>query len=316
MCYTKNIIPENGGVEHINCDLCGSHDYDFCYKKPDTWLWLDQYEYSVVKCKKCGLVYVNPRPTPESMSSFYPDKYYINRDDENHQKRYAIQMDYLPNLHNEKILDIGCAKGDFLAFLKLHFPNLELFGMDFYSDGVNTNNIQFQNKKLTECQYPDAFFDIITAWAVFEHLHIPSEYFFEVNRILKAGGKFIFLVTNSESLYSKQAFQEDIPRHLYHFSEKTLEQYALKTGFNLTHIWYDDRIFDGRGIGTFYFALTSLFGCTWEGMHNNRMMTNAQKVAGVIGRLLDNIIFYFHWETLLKRSGIVIVEFTKTGKNA
>ena len=32
-------------------------------------------EFSIVKCRCCGLLRTNPRPAPESMGSFYPDDY-------------------------------------------------------------------------------------------------------------------------------------------------------------------------------------------------------------------------------------------------
>jgi 2-polyprenyl-3-methyl-5-hydroxy-6-metoxy-1,4-benzoquinol methylase len=48
---------------------------------------------------------------------------------------------------------------------------------------------------LPNANLKESSFDIVTAWAVFEHLHNPSDYFFEVQKVLKPGGKFIFLVT-------------------------------------------------------------------------------------------------------------------------
>jgi uncharacterized Zn finger protein len=49
-------------LEHVDCDLCGSADYKIRYRKSDNWLWLNYFEYPVVECPGCGLVYVNPRP--------------------------------------------------------------------------------------------------------------------------------------------------------------------------------------------------------------------------------------------------------------
>ena len=57
-------------MEYVNCDLCGSNDTELQYSKPDDWLKNYETEYSVVKCKNCDLVYVNPRPTYEGMRDF------------------------------------------------------------------------------------------------------------------------------------------------------------------------------------------------------------------------------------------------------
>lgn len=163
-------------LEHVDCDLCGENDYLVRYRKPDTWLWINQFEYPVVQCMNCGLVYVNPRPTQESMTQFYANNYHDNRDNDQSLERYKKQIEFIPTMTKESILDIGCARGDFLTFLKNKYPNVNVFGCDYYSDYVNDNRIDFKKASLPECNYADESFDIITAWAVFEHLHQPSVY--------------------------------------------------------------------------------------------------------------------------------------------
>jgi len=297
-------------LENICCDLCGSTKYKVRYRKPDNWLWINQFEYPVVECIDCGLVYVNPRPCEEYMHLFYPSGYHASRDTQEHLKRYEIQSQFLPVLKNEKILDVGCARGDFLIYLKKLYPDILAYGNDLYTDKINSADIQFQKKDLSECNYSNGEFDLVTAWAVFEHLHFPSKYFEEVSRILKKNGKFIFLVTNSESFYGRYSYVEDVPRHTYHYSEKTLRQYANKYGFKFKKCIYDDKIFDGRGKYTFYFSLSEFVGVSWQSRYFNE--TNLfQKVFIKTGKLLDRIIFKYHWEAYFKRSGTIIVEFEK-----
>ncbi len=219
-------------------------------------------------------------------------------------------MSFLPRLTNEKILDIGCARGEFLSYLRKTYPKIDAHGLDFFSDGVDSKDITFHNKSLTDVSFDGLMFDIITAWAVFEHLHSPSLYFEEIYRILKEDGRLLFLVTNSESLYGRKAYLEDIPRHLYHFSGETLKKYGDRYGFKVTKIVYDDRIWDGRGVGAFYHLCQNLTGVTWEKRYFGKI-NRVQNMAGSIGKMLDKIIFRTHWEARLKRSGIMVVEFMK-----
>ena len=297
-------------LEHIDCDLCGGKKYRTRYRKPDTWLWRNQYEYPVVECADCGLVYVNPRPTVDSMACFYPEDYHSERTGAEWDQRYASELSYLPSLDGKRLLDVGCASGDFLAYVKRHHPHAELYGVDTYSDGVKLPEIDFHGRDLTECDLPSDHFDVVTAWAVFEHLHQPSSYFKEVQRILRAGGLFAFLVTNSESLYGRRAYAEDVPRHTYHYSEKTLRQYAGKFGFELKRIDFDDRIWDGRGHGTFRHLLERLVGATWEKRYLGRR-NRLQSLAGRLGRRVDKFVFRSHWEARSRRSGILIGQFVK-----
>ena len=51
-------------MELINCNLCGSNDIQDLFKVKDKF-GISRDEFHIVECRKCGLVYVNPRPTPE-----------------------------------------------------------------------------------------------------------------------------------------------------------------------------------------------------------------------------------------------------------
>ena len=54
------------------------------------------------------------------------------------------------------------------------------------------------------------------------------QYFVKVSNVLVPGGKFIFLVTNSQSVYGKYAYKEDIPRHTYHFDKILYQTMQIK----------------------------------------------------------------------------------------
>lgn len=297
-------------LEDVACDLCGARDTRERYRKPDTGRWTTDFEFPVVECLECGLVYVNPRPTPRCMSAFYSGGYHEGRDDAKHARRYARQLEHLPPLAGKSVLDVGCARGDFLAFVLARHPDVRAHGVDAYSDGVVDPRIAFDKVSLPERRFPDASFDVVTAWAVFEHLHEPSRYFADIARVLKPGGCFTFLVTNAESLWSKRAFGEDVPRHTYHYSERTLGGYAAKHGFHVRGIEFDDRIFDGRGKGTFRWKLMRAAGVGWKA-YARRELSPLQHAARSAGKLADAVAFGLHWEARLRRSGMIVARFER-----
>jgi ubiquinone/menaquinone biosynthesis C-methylase UbiE len=299
-------------LESVACDLCGGSETRERYRKPDSRRWVSLHEFPVVECVRCGLVYVNPRPTPAGMAPFYDEGYHEGRDSPRHHRRYARQLAFLPPLEDQTILDIGCARGDFLAYALSRHPGIRAHGVDAYSSGVRDERICFQKQALPDCRFPDDQFDVVTAWAVFEHLHRPSLYFEEVRRVLKPGGRFVFLVTNSESLWGRRAYGEDVPRHTYHFSQPVLEKYAEKHGFDVAHVTFHDKIFDGRGKGTFRWMLSRAAGLTWPAYYR-RDMSLFQGTARLAGKAIDGVVFSLHWERRLKRSGIVVAEFKKPG---
>lgn len=298
-------------LEHVPCDLCGADKYLERYRKPDNWLFLSQFQYPVVECTTCGLVYVNPRPAADDTACFYPPGYHDGRNDEKHIERYALQYSFIESYRFRTVLDVGCARGDWLDYIRQRSPGAELHGVDAFSDSVNPDSIHFQNTLLTDAALETGYFDLVTAWAVLEHVHNPLAYFEVVSRVLKKGGKFVFLVTNSESCYGKRAYCEDVPRHLYHFSEKTIARYAQKFHLEVGKTFYDDRFWDGRGTGTFHYGMGKLFGANWN-LISLKRLTFWQKVAMRIGSVLDKVVFYCHWEARLKRSGIAVYVLEKT----
>jgi len=300
-------------LESVPCDLCGASDTRERYSKPDTRYWTSEHVFPVVQCRRCGLVYVNPRPTAACMARFYPSGYHERRDDARSRARYARQLELL-ELREDALLDIGCANGDFLAHALAARPGLRAVGVDAYSPGVRDARIEFHPRPLPECGLAAGSFPLVTAWAVFEHLHEPARYFREVERLLAPGGRFVFLVTNAESFFSRRAYREDVPRHTYHFSEPVLARYAGRTGLRMTRCRYDDRIFDGRGKGTLRWLFARAAGASWPAVR--RGLNPLQRTAAGAGRLLDGLVFGPHWEARLRRSGILVVEFRKSAPRA
>lgn len=64
------------GMEHVLCDLCRSNDSDVLMRQRDLLLNVTEDEFSIVRCKSCGLIYLNPRPAQDLLGSFYPPVYY------------------------------------------------------------------------------------------------------------------------------------------------------------------------------------------------------------------------------------------------
>jgi SAM-dependent methyltransferase len=134
-----------------------------------------------------------------------------------------------------------------------------------------------------------AQFDAITMWHVLEHVHDLHGYLTQFQKLLKPGGILIIAVPNYTS-YDAGSYKEfwaayDVPRHLYHFSPKSMELLGNGKGFNLSGIrpmWFD----------SFYVSMLSekyrngsgnIIGALWNGLLSNLVtLANKKRCSSVI----------------------------------
>jgi len=232
-------------METVACDLCGSMRHRVVYEMPDRRYFPEEL-FTVVRCEECGLGFVNPRPSFEEMRKYYPPEYYEEECAQNraaHLARYEREAQYLREIEPRKgkLLDVGCANGDFPRFLKARGWSVE--GVEVSTSSQPIRDFPVYRQPFPEIPVNEPTYDAVTAWAVLEHVHHPVAYFQKAFGVLKKNGLFVFLVTNLESLASRRLFCEDVPRHLYFFNEETVKRYLDVAGFVLEKADYRGSIF-------------------------------------------------------------------------
>lgn len=63
-------------MEIIKCDLCSSEEYEVLFSQQDLLHKTTQEYFQMVRCKCCGLHYLNPRPTFNEIKQYYNDNEY------------------------------------------------------------------------------------------------------------------------------------------------------------------------------------------------------------------------------------------------
>ncbi|HXF69362.1 MAG TPA: class I SAM-dependent methyltransferase [Thermoflexus sp.] len=241
-------------METVACDLCGADDTEPVCVVRDRLHHIDGTFY-LVRCRRCGLMYLNPRPTFEEMSRYYPRDYHayrvvddrlplLNRLDYRYgiNKRCRAVVAHT-GLRGGRILDIGCATGSFLDAMR-RYGDWEPYGVEIDAEAANYARahlgLDIFIGTLADAHYPDAFFDVVTLWNVFEHLHQPQATLVEINRILREGGWLIMSVPNPDCIEAKLLgcywAGLDAPRHLYIYSQRTLGQALARAGFTMRKI--------------------------------------------------------------------------------
>jgi len=242
-------------MEYVNCNLCGFDDMQVLFRKRDKLVITDD-EFQVVACRRCGLLYVNPRPTEAEIEKFYPATYswketleadsfftkWMRRLEKHY--RYHLLRDEVSKVvkftgkSSGKVLDIGCGTGDRLDVFRT--KGFEPYGVEI-SDSANYAkehlNLNVLKGNLFSASFPDRFFDIVTLYSVLEHTHHPTRVCGEIHRILKDDGFLVIQVPNKDSFQYK-IFKErwaafDVPRDLYYFGREMLSSLLGKVGFTV-----------------------------------------------------------------------------------
>jgi len=225
-------------METVACNLCGSQQHLFVYEMPDARFFPEEF-FHVVECKGCGLGFVNPRPSVAEIQKYYPPEYYRYTLTSSHDRyltrRFSAEASYLKPMEDsagrKRLLDVGCANGDFPRFMAAR--GWEVEGVEISAVSERIQDFRVYTEEFDKIPVHDPRYDAVTAWAVLEHVHDPMAYFRKAAEVVKKDGLFVFLVTNFWSAASRSLFCEDIPRHLYFFTRQTVKLYLEKTGFAL-----------------------------------------------------------------------------------
>jgi len=233
----------------VNCAQCGSWEAEVIVRTPDFELDSPE-EYEVVRCVACGYIYTAVRP-PENIlfAKHYPDNYLcyggkvksgIDIDAVRRHRqallRAKILARYLPN-EKAKVLEIGCATGEFLKAGK------EKYGWEV--SGIEPNKkltrklikegYTVLDKILEQVKIPPASYEAVCLFNVFEHLWDAVYSLKKISVFLKPNGLIILEIPDFEAVgravFKRYWFLYHLPRHLTFFTRKTLNYLMRQTGF-------------------------------------------------------------------------------------
>jgi SAM-dependent methyltransferase len=90
--------------------------------------------------------------------------------------------------------------------------------------------------------FPPGSFDAVFAWMVVEHLVDPRAVLRRIAGALRPGGYFVFSVPNAGSweftVFRSHWYGLDVPRHLWHFSPRTLRRLLAESGFRVERVFH------------------------------------------------------------------------------
>lgn len=242
--------------EETPCLLCGWDDAELRAEAADySPASGSGLRFAIVQCRRCGLLYTNPRPTPDTIGQFYPATY---RPHAPRGKR-AIRLPSrfwsrllgrpsperrgrLPWIGTGRLLDFGCGGGSYLR--RMAELGWRVAGVDVSPRAVQSIREEMGLEiHLGSLPHPDLMtdsFDVVTMWQSLEHVHQPLAVLRAAFELLRPGGKIIVAVPNRDSLaangFGEHWFGLDLPRHLTHFTRGALTEMLRTAGFRVEKV--------------------------------------------------------------------------------
>lgn len=243
-------------------------------------------DFDLVYDEEREMLITTPKPGKSEISGYYQSQDYISHTDSNKTyfdkiyqkvKKYMLQkkLGWINKKMPAKgrILDIGAGTGDFLV---------EAEKKGWKIDGVEPSetaraHAKSKGIKLRETteEFTSNSFDVITMWHVFEHVYDLRAQIVELEHLLKKGGLLVIAVPNFKS-YDANYYKEhwaayDVPRHLWHFSQRSFKHLFSGTGFK--HSGSRPLIFDSFYVSflseKYRTGKTKIFNPLWIGLRSN-----------------------------------------------
>lgn len=282
-------------------------------------IYLQSKDHSVTKepftlmlDKQSDLLLTHPKPLPSQLPKYYESDEYISHTDGNQtfiEKVYQIvkgiaiknKIKLVDNWIQEEefLLDVGCGTGDFLKSCidkKWHVfgvePNDAAKNLAEQKLGLKRGSVIFSSLdemiQKNNSKPLKGKFSVITLWHVLEHVPEPLDYLKTLKDLLKPNGRIILALPNYKSHdavhYKNFWAAYDLPRHLFHFSRKSVSFFAGKVNMKVENVL--PMPFDA-----FYVSLlsekyakgkTNYFAALYRGLVSNRKAKSSGEYSSLI----------------------------------
>ena len=231
-----------------NCPVCQNNTFEKYLEVKD--YTVSNENFQIVGCKSCGFKFTNPRPNSNEIGEYYKAESYISHTNTSKGliakiyhtvRKYTLKSKV--NLINRlcpqkgKLLDVGCGTGMFLNQANENGWKVSGIEPDSGARQITEKSIEAIIKTEILSSFQNEQFNIITMWHVLEHIHLLNETINWLKERLYEDGLLIIAVPNHESkdaeLYQEKWAAYDVPRHLYHFSQKSITKLFSEKGFQL-----------------------------------------------------------------------------------
>ena len=226
----------------IACVVCGETATEQLYVKSG---------YAIGRCRRCGLIYANPRAPEASILGRYSSDYFWKEylpslgvvdgafDLTLFDARHAPLLQMIAaDAPGRRLIEVGCGAGFFLKAAERAGWRVE--GIELSAEAsrfaVERLELPIRRERAEEAPIEPASFDAAVMFDVIEHLFDPRAVLAAIARALAPGGALVISTPNIDSA-SRYLLGTDWAvlsplEHVYYFSEDSLRRLLEATGFS------------------------------------------------------------------------------------
>jgi SAM-dependent methyltransferase len=236
------------------CAVCGTTEARPWRVAPDNLLGGSE-RFAAVRCVRCGLVRLQPRPSFEAMSRHYTPTTYARAEGDAETEGlgqrldefFRQQADRATEVHRQtpgSLLDVGCGDGRFLAAMAERGWRTEGIETEPAAASLarHRTGSTVHETPLEDARLPDAAFDMVSLLHVLEHVPDPRVTLSVARRVLTPGGTLLLALPNvgclEANLFGSDWYPLDLPRHYWGFTPHTLVRLVEECGFTIRSLRY------------------------------------------------------------------------------
>ena len=237
------MTPAESNLTEFPCPVCGAVDYQELYPdKLGNGLPKFGYDFSprhsdhyrVVRCAHCQHAYCSPRPANLYRSYLdVQDAEYL-RNEAQRVATYEKTIDTIRRFKPQgKLLDVGCASGDFLAVARRNYGVEGLELSRWAAALARERGYAVHACRLSEL-LQSTLYDVVTMWGVIEHFEFPRHELAEIRRLLTPHGLVCLWTGDIDSLPSRllgSKWWYVQGQHIQFFSLRSLDGLFASAGF-------------------------------------------------------------------------------------
>ncbi len=228
----------------VRCPLCGAAGHEAAWTIGD---------WQIVRCARCRLAYLNPRPADDDLAALYDETYFVEDilhadgalrtalSEREIKQQIAANGEIVQIIERYtrpgSLLDVGCGLGFLLVAARER--GWQVAGVDVAESACTFAREQFglavRQGRPEDLRPEDGTYDVVVMAHTLEHLPDPVGVCRHLRGIVRPGGLLVVDVPNYRGLDARLEGRRwegwSVPYHLNHFEPATLRRVVVAAGF-------------------------------------------------------------------------------------